>query len=106
MSGTLHPAEMVYPTGSNVAKADVIADDKLHNRRVADADAIRNGDWAGQYGLLFVASLNGWFKVDTGDTTTADNGTTVIVDANGLRFKKVGGDGNDASYSHATFGGL
>jgi hypothetical protein len=89
MSGTPHPAAVVHPTGSNIAKEDVIADDKLHNRRVADVDEIRNGDWSGQYGVLFVASLDGWFKVDTSDTTTADNGTSVIVDANGLRFKKV-----------------
>jgi len=89
MAGIKHPAADVYPSGSNVAKADVIALAKRTNMEVADADEIRNGDWLGQYGLLFVASLSGWFKIDTSDTTTADNGVNCIVDANGLRFKLV-----------------
>jgi hypothetical protein len=88
MPGNPHPASVVYPTGSNVAKADVIADDKLKVRRVGSADDVRNGDWSGQYGLLFVASLDSFFKLDTSDTTTPDDGSSTIIDANGLRFKK------------------
>jgi len=88
MAGNPHPASVAFGAG-DVSKAAVIADDKMKNRRVADADEIRNGNWAGQFGLLFVASLNAWFKVDTSDTTSADDGTSIIVDANGLRFKRV-----------------
>jgi hypothetical protein len=88
MPGNPHPASEVFGAG-NVAKADVIADDKLKNRRVGSADDIRNGDWSGQFGKLFVAALGYDFQLDTEDTTSIDDGTNTIIDANGLRFKKI-----------------
>jgi aspartate 1-decarboxylase len=88
MPGNPHPASLVYPNGSDVSKADVIGDDKLKVRRLGTADDIRNGDWSGQYGLLFVAAKDSFYKLDTSDTTSLDDDDAVIRDANGLRFKK------------------
>jgi hypothetical protein len=88
MSGNPHPVSVVYPTGSNVAKADVIADDKLKARRLGATQEIRDGDWSGQYGLLFVAAKDSFYKLDTSDTTSPDDDDAVVRDANGLRFKK------------------
>jgi hypothetical protein len=92
MPGNPHPASVVYPSASNVAKADVIGDVKLMPRTVGSPQEIRDGDWAGQFGLLFVSSLDSDFKLDTSDTTSpddVDSGGDTIVDANGLRFKRV-----------------
>lgn len=83
-----HPIESVVVDGVDVAKSGFRSYAKSRHRlRVADADEVRNTDLAGQFGGLFVADLGGNFDLDTEDTTTADNGTTCIVDLNGLRFK-------------------
>lgn len=71
---TANPVEAVYPSGSDVSKADVIAHTKLRLRqRVADADEIRNTDFTGQHGGLRVAALDADYDLNTADTTTADD---------------------------------
>ena len=87
---TANPIDLVYPTGSDVVKADVIGLTKLRLRqRVADADEIRNTDFSGQYGGLYVASIGADFNFDASDTTTADDGANCIIDFVGGRFKRV-----------------
>lgn len=88
--------DTVYPDGSPVAKANVRADDKTgHRRNVPDVDTVQNNDFSGQTAGLYVRSLQGFFDLDTSDSTTAHNGTTVLVDYAGNRFKKLEiGSGN------------
>lgn len=87
---TANPAELVYPTGAAVRKADVIGYEKLRVRmRVANADEVRNTDFSGQFGGLYVATINGDFNINTDDTTTADDGVNCIRDAMSNGFFRV-----------------
>jgi hypothetical protein len=87
---TDHPIDLVYVDGDNVAKSDVRGFTKLRERlRVADADEVRNTDFSGQYGGLYVRTLQAEFDLDASDTTTADNGIDCIIDFAGNRFKRV-----------------
>ncbi len=87
---TDHPIDLVLVDGVNVAKSDVRGLTKLRVRlRMEDADEVRNTKLSLQYGGVYVASLQECFDLDTADTTTADNGTTCIIDFDGNRFKVV-----------------
>jgi len=93
----------VYPDGVPVAKANVRADDKAgHRRNVPDVDTVQNNDFSGQTAGLYVRSLQGFFDLDTSDSTTAHNGTTVLVDYAGNRFKIIPAPSGDvAGDTHA-----
>ena len=51
-------------------------------------DAVRAADLSTK-NLIYVMSLNLFFRKDTADTTSADNGTTVILDSESIAFKSV-----------------
>lgn len=85
-----NPVDLVYVDGVAVAKSDVRGYEKLRVRqRVADADEVRNTDFSGQFGGLYVAALNADFNIDTTDTTTADDGVNCIRDFAGNGFFRV-----------------
>lgn len=86
------PVEDVYVDGVAVSKSAVRSYSKQRLRvRVADADEVRNNDWSGRFGGLYVASLSADFDLDTSDTTSPDDGETVIVDDFGNRWIAVEG---------------
>lgn len=85
-----NPVDLVYADGVAVSKSAVVALEKeTVRRRVGNADAVRNTDWSGQFGGLYVASLNADFNIDTDDTTTADDGVNCIRDIAGNGFFRV-----------------
>lgn len=86
---TANPIDLIggLTTAGNVSKADITAWGKARVAQVlADAAEVNNTILANQL-LVILKSTGGIFKVDTTDTTTADNGTTVLVSLDGLRFK-------------------
>ncbi len=82
------PVDEVYRDFMPVAKADIRADEKSgHRRNIDDVSTVRSSDLSGQTGGIYVRSLQIAFDLDTSDTTSPDDGTTVLVDAAGNRFK-------------------
>ncbi|MBB5053061.1 hypothetical protein HNQ36_003052 [Afipia massiliensis] len=93
-----HPIDSIYVDGSNVVKSHVRSDDKTaHRRNISSVSVARNTDLSGQFAGIYIRSLQANFDLDTGDTTTADNGATCIIDSEGNRFKIVAGSGNVTS---------
>jgi hypothetical protein len=87
---TANPIDLVFVDGAPVAKSDVRGYEKLRVRmRLADPIEVRNTSLSGQFGGLYVRSLQNSFDLDTSDTTTDDDGVNCIIDADGNRFKKV-----------------
>ncbi len=89
MPGDPNPVEEIggIDSATDVVKADIIAWAKANIGQVlADADDIRARSLAGQQ-LIVLKSTGAIYKSDTSDTTSADDGTTVINDFDGLRFK-------------------
>lgn len=88
---TANPIDTIYVDASPVAKSDVRGFSIQRIRmRVANADEIRNTDFSGQVGGLYVGSTQIPYDLDPSDTTTADDGTdssSCIIDAAGNRFK-------------------
>lgn len=85
-----NPIDLVLVDGSAVDKSTFRGYEKLRVRqRVANADEIRNTDFSGQFGGLYVAALESNFNIDTSDTTTADDGVNCIRDSAGNGFFKV-----------------
>jgi hypothetical protein len=75
-----HPIDIVYVDGSNVSKSAVRGFVKEKTQvSVGNADDVRNADWSGQFGGLYVRSLNASFFIDT-DDIQADDGVNVIID--------------------------
>lgn len=88
MPGNPHPIDVVLVDGDPVAKGDVRSYVKEHTAvAVADANEIRATDFSGQIGGLQLAAV--YYRLDTSDTTTSDDGVNCIIDAAGNRFKKV-----------------
>jgi hypothetical protein len=69
--------------------------------RFVDADALRDRD-ASEFTIVFVDDK--FFKLDPADTTSADNGITVIVDDGGNRWKSGGSGVAASSYDIGTGG--
>lgn len=87
MAGTPNPIDAVLIDGVDVSKAAFRSYEKGYVRKtIANADAIANGDWAGQFGGLHLLSNNADYDIDTSDTTTAPDGDSYIQDANGILF--------------------
>lgn len=89
MAGTPNPIDAVVVDGVNVYKAAFRSYEKTYVRKtIANADAIMNGDWAGQFGGLHLLSNNADYDIDTSDTTTAPDGDSFVRDDNGILFVK------------------
>lgn len=85
-----HPIDIVVVDGVPVSKSAVRGYARERNRvRVGDANEVRNTDFSGQFGGLYVAGLNADFNLDTSDTTTADDGVDCIRDFAGNGFFRV-----------------
>lgn len=82
------PIDSVYPDGSPVTKSAVRGDDKTAKRRnISDVSTVQNTDLSGQIAGIYVRAIQANFDLDTFDATSLHNGTTVLVDAAGNRFK-------------------
>lgn len=83
MPASPHPAKA--PLDDHSA-SEILAYDKLHSRvGVADATEVRNTDFTGQYGGLYIRALAANFNLDTG-STSPDDGANTIIDAAGNHF--------------------
>lgn len=103
MPGDPHPIDVVIVDGDPVAKSVVRSYVKQHTAvSVADADEIRATDFSGQTGGLQLAAV--YYRLDTSDTTSLDDGSNIIIDAAGNRFKKVA-TGADEVQSTVTVAG-
>jgi hypothetical protein len=86
MPGDPHPAETAFESHDAV---EIAAFDKLHHRLVvADPDFLRNIDASGQFGGVYVRSLDANFSLDTEDVQL-DDGVNVIIDAAGNHFVRI-----------------
>ncbi len=83
-----HPINSVIVDNTPVAKAADRAYEIARNRcSVADFAELRGTDFTGQTGGLFVRATRQCFDIDASDTTSADDGLTVIRDSAGNRHK-------------------
>ena len=81
------PIEDVLVDGQNVNKGSLRSYENARSTVVmTGTDEVRNGDLA-LVRLIYVDPY--FYKRDTSDTTSADDGITVIVDGVGTRFKMV-----------------
>lgn len=81
-----HPAETAFESHDD---QQMVALWKEHARHVvADADEVRNTDLSGQFGGIYVRSLDASFKLDTEDLQ-ADDGVNVIIDDAGNHFVRL-----------------
>lgn len=86
---TANPVEQIggITTTANVPKADFISWVKTRVAQVmADANEVRSTQLAGQQAIE-IKALRETFFLDTSDTTTADDGITCIISADGGRYK-------------------
>lgn len=85
----LHPIDAIIKTGLRVSKADFRSFLKARARiRLADPAEVADTDLSDQHGGILVASLDADFYLDPTDTTSADDGLTILVDDAGNRFKR------------------
>lgn len=83
MPGNPHPALTAFESRDAEAMA---AYERQHSRvTVATPTELRNTDFSGQIGGLWVTTLDAAFKLDT-ESTADDNGTSIIHDAAGNVF--------------------
>ncbi|MGD4018460.1 hypothetical protein QT609_22790, partial [Xanthomonas citri pv. citri] len=76
-------------SSANVVKSDVVAWAKASvSQMLADVTAVRNTTLVGQQSIG-VKSLKQTYFIDVADTTTADDGLSCIISADGYRFKPV-----------------
>jgi len=87
----IDPVKSVFATGTPVDKSALVGLDISRIRLgVANADEIRNTDFSGRTGGLYVGSTQIPYDLDPADTTTPDDGTdssNCIIDSAGNRFK-------------------
>ncbi|MCK1669447.1 hypothetical protein [Bradyrhizobium sp. 153] len=86
---TTNPIEQIggLTSSANVPKADIVAWGKGRVAQVlADVSELRSTTLAGQNAVQ-VKSLKQAYYIDVADTTTADDGVSCIVSADGFRFK-------------------
>lgn len=82
-----HPIDAIILDAAPVAKSDVRDYVRARARlRADDADWVRARDLTGTFGVE-LAGAN--FDLDPDDTTSADDGTNIIVDDAGNRFARV-----------------
>ncbi len=80
MAGNAHP---IYKDNVPVDKANARAYTPL---RLGNPDALRSLDGS-TFWLCYIQTLVAFFYRDTSDTTSADNGASIIVDGSGNRWK-------------------
>lgn len=91
------PIDVVYVDGVPVEKSAVRGFGKARQVLVvADANEVVNSDLSLQ-SIIMLVSTGRWYRLDTGDATSAHNGETVLVDQHGLRFKVIVFDGIDGA---------
>jgi hypothetical protein len=84
MAGDPHP---VFRNSVPVDKSEARSYIAL---RFGTIDELRDADGS-TFWVVFIDELNAFFERSTTDTTSADDGETVIIDANGARWLRVGG---------------
>lgn len=85
MSGNPHPFASPY---ANRDAAALLGATKQHERMVvADADEVRNTDFSGQFGGLYVRANAANYNLNTEDLS-ADDGVNTIIDGAGNHFLK------------------
>ncbi len=84
------PVDAYIQDGVPVSKSAFRGDDRAAKRRnIQDVSTVQSYDLTGQFAGIYVRSLQANFDLDTSDTTTLHNGTTVLVDGAGNIFKIV-----------------
>ncbi|WP_448043825.1 hypothetical protein [Bradyrhizobium liaoningense] len=86
---TANPIELIggLTTNANVLKADIVSWGKSRVAQVlADAAELRSTTLAGQNAVQ-IRVLKQAYYLDAADTTTADDGLSCIISADGYRFK-------------------
>ncbi|QUS39565.1 hypothetical protein RPMA_12500 [Tardiphaga alba] len=87
---TASPIDLVIVDGVAVSKAALRSYEKDRARiKLGNPTEVRNTKLSGQFGGIYVRSLQNNFDLDAGDTTTPDDGVNCIIDLDGNRFKKV-----------------
>lgn len=89
MASAPHP--IVAPF-TNRSATEIIAYEKLHQRVVvADADEVRNTDFTGQFGGLYIRSIGANYNLDTDDLSADDLSvdSDTIIDEAGNHFLRV-----------------
>lgn len=89
MTANPHPASGPYADRS---ASELLAYTKLHLRQtVADADEVRNTDFSGQYGGLYVRTIGANYGLDTEDLSADDlsDDSDTIIDGAGNHFVRV-----------------
>jgi hypothetical protein len=83
-----HPIDTVYPDGASVAKANIRSHHKSAIPLVVDAIADIQGTDYGAARVIYVIATQSLYQYDPADTTTADDGVTVLVDPQGRRYDR------------------
>lgn len=82
------PVDAAFVDGADVPKVDVRH--LLKNQtelQVGQVSDVRNNDYTGRAASIYVRSLRFSYELDAADTTTSDNGTSVLIDVAGNRWK-------------------
>lgn len=86
MTTSPHPVAAPF---NNRSASEIIAYEKLHQRVVvADVNEVRNTDFTGQFGGLYVKSNAANYNLDT-ESTDPDDGVSTLIDGPGNHFVKV-----------------
>lgn len=86
---TDHPIDTTYVDAAAVSKSTVRSYERDRNRiRVTSLATIQGGNYSDTFGFDFGGAN---FDRDTTDTTSADDGVSIIVDIVGTRFKLIKG---------------
>lgn len=83
-----HPIEVAIANGAAVNKATVREEVKQYPREFGTVAAFRLSDLPNVPNALIAGAL---YRYDSTDTTSADNGATVVLDASSRRYKKISG---------------
>lgn len=87
MPGNPHPVDQVVVDAVNVSKSAFRSYEKVRAIvLLATAQEVRATDLTGQL-LIAVLATGALYKQDTGDTTSSDDGETLIRDANDIAYR-------------------
>lgn len=86
-----NPVELIggMTNTDGVPKADIVAWAKARVPQVMESPAEVNDTVMGVQLVIYVKSLTAYFVLDTSDTTSPDDGATILVSDDGKRFKIV-----------------
>lgn len=101
-----HPIDAAIVDGVDVAKTDVRSYHKAYVRvTVSDASQVRNTDFSGQFGGIYVRSSNADYDLDTEDLSD-DDGVNVIIDAQGNHFVRQAFEFSETQRVHTAAGAV